>query len=234
LDKQIDLKIRFWALCPDETGDCSHPITAEDNGFLKTFKIHANATLRSERVGIRLVAADTDNQLVSDVLRTEPGAAGFKRFTIDDCGSFNTWVGTDPMKRSLSNAINIYLVTTVDGDTVSGLECPSDTRKIILIGAKIAWDTILHEIGHTLALRDLPWEGVTWDGPISENFMKHSSTRRKYFTEGQIFQIHVNDSSAVNTLQHPGTSPKFFCGSTDEAARNNGCPQLRERVWPEP
>src|SRR5262245_48438266 len=59
MDKQIDLPIRIWALCPDEGGDCSHPMTADDTKYYKKdFKTQANTVLRSERVGIRLVAAD--------------------------------------------------------------------------------------------------------------------------------------------------------------------------------
>jgi len=230
MEKQIDLKIRFWAVCPDDAGDCSHPLTTDDTDFYKEFKTDANAVLRSERVGIRLVAAD--NQLFSDTVRTQSGATDFKNFGVEKCGEFNTWVKAAP-GRSLDTAINIYIVSTVDGYSQRGVECSTNERKMVIIGATIAWETILHEIGHTLSLPDLPSEEIAWDGDVKENFMHGNSGIRKYFTEGEIFRIYVNDSSAVNTLFNPGHSITFSCGSSDDDAKTNVCPPLGKRIWSE-
>jgi hypothetical protein len=230
MEKQIDLKIRFWALCPDEAGDCSHPMNAADTDYYKDFKTDANAVLRSERVGIKLVAAD--GQLFSDTVRTEPGASDFKKFGQDKCGLFNEWVTAAP-GRSLASAINIYIVFTVDESSTRGVECSTNERKMVFIGASIAWETILHEIGHTLSLEHVPSTGVAWDGDVKENFMHGNSDTRKYFTEAQIFRIHVNDSSAVNALFNPGHAIVFSCGSTDEEAKTKVCPALGKRIWPE-
>ena len=228
MEKQIDLKIRFWALCPDEAGDCSHPLSASDTEYLKSFKTKANAVLRSERVGIRLVAAG--GQLISDTLRTEAGASDFKNYGIEDCIDFKNWVMADA-KRSLDNAINIYLVSKVDNELERGRECQSDKRKLILIAANIDQKTILHEIGHTLSLEDLPADDVTWDGEIEENYMHEDSSKRKYFTEAQIYRIYVNDKSAVNQL--PPGPIVVYCGGTDADAKKAECPKLAERIWTE-
>jgi hypothetical protein len=136
--------------------------------------------------------------------------------------------------RSLDSAINIYVVSTVERYSTIGLECSTDKRKVILIGASLVWQTILHEIGHTLSLEHVPSPGVAWDGDPEENYMNHGSgAARKYFTEGQIFRIHVNDRSAVNTLFNPGHPIAFSCGSTDADAKTYVCPELGKRIWPE-
>lgn len=235
LEKQFDLKIRIWALCPDVNGDCSRPL---DEDYFRSFKTEANVVLRSERVGIRLVAAG--GELFSDTARTEPGASNFKNFSAADCPAFDTWVERGLGTRGLDDAVNIYVVSDVRGLPKWGWNC-SRTWKTVVVGAKADWTTILHEVGHTLSLGDLPMDGVAWDGDdarAKKNFMYSETDQktRKFFTEAQIFHVHLNESSAVHTLSNPKAERVRYCGGIDDRAENAipPCPILKERVWLEP
>jgi hypothetical protein len=235
LEKQFNLPIRIWAICPDANGDCSRPL---DEAYLRSFKTNANVVLRSERVGVRLVAAE--GELFSDKARTEPGAFDFKNFSAGLCADFYTWVEGGPGTRRLDRAVNIYVVSDVDGLPKRGREC-SKTWKTVVVGAKADWTTMLHEVGHALSLGDLPINGVAWDGDderAKENFMYSDTdlSTRRYFTEAQIFRVHVNDASAAHPLWDPNAVPSRSCGVIDDRAVKAmpPCPILKERVWPEP
>jgi hypothetical protein len=177
--------------------------------------------------------------LFSNTAKTEPGATGFKNFRADNCGAFDTWVKSGPGTRGLVNAVNIYVVSDVNGTPKRGWNC-STTWKTVVVGAKADWTTILHELGHTLSLVDLPMGGVAWDGDdatAKKNFMYSDTdeTTREFFTEAQIFRVHLNDVSAVHTLSNPNATPVFYCGNIDDRAETTipPCPILKERVWPE-
>lgn len=244
LEDQVELPIRFWAICPDNNGDCTQPLNADQVTFLNSFIPHANSTLLDERVGIRLVEAT--GGLISDGTRSEPGAADLKFFGDTDCSKLLDWINLGRPRRTLNGAINIYLVSTVDNSAARGSFCASaggsspNNNFTIALAASADWTTILHEIGHTLSLPDLPRDGVGWTG--SEEFQKanfmYSATdqsTRQYFTEGQIYRIFVQSKSAAQLMANPSISITRYCGGTDANARAEvpPCPLMQKRVWPE-
>jgi len=119
--------------------------------------------------------------------------------------------------------LNIYWVTTVDGNMTTGW---SNFGPQIAMGQNTGDELLSHEIGHALSLthvNNLP----TFD---QTNVMHNASSTRQFLTEGQIVRAHMNSTSLLWTLfldvgQHP---PGRDCGPD---VTSGACPALNRRIW---
>ena len=80
-----------------------------------------------------------------------------------------------------------------------------------------------HEFGHALLLNHVT--GTDFD---DRNMMWAISTKRRLFTEGQLFMAHVVDGSAINKTYGLRSGERMH-GCTNET----NCPDVELRVWPE-
>jgi len=145
------------------------------------------------------------------------------------------YVGSIPLvlvasRQSGVTSLNQFM-SEVRAKPGNGINCSRGVPQLIVVGAGTTWGTILHEVGHSLSLQDLPNPDVAWDGDQLDNFMRSESRQRKYFTEGEIYRIYQNDVSFLKGVD----PPNFYCGSSDADAdkQDPPCPKLQERVWPE-
>ena len=219
------LPLRIWAICTDVAGACP-ALTATRRTKLEKMVANANSALIRERAGIMLVPP-ADGTLISDESGT-PALTALK--AVKSCAAFK--VEAVDLNRFVKGALNIYIVQTVEvgGKPGSGYAC-SNFRDVVAVGARWSWALILHEIGHMLALDDVWASHSDWGSDPEANFMRHISGSRKFFTEGQIFRMHLDQNSAINLLltRHPNDGRD--CESSNPTLT---CPKLNARVWDEP
>jgi hypothetical protein len=220
-----ELPLRIWAVCTDAAGTCPALTAARQETLGEKMVAHVNGVLTRERTGIKLVPPP-DGTLISDEsgtpARTELKAA-------KGCAAFK--LDAVRLKKFTEGALNIYIVHTVElsEGKASNFACTNFTD-VAVVGATGSRDLILHEIGHMLALEDV-WESRSaWGSDPEANFMRHMSETRKFFTEGQIFRMHLNQDSAINVLLKRHPSDKRWCESSPMLP----CPKPNERVWQEP
>jgi len=125
------------------------------------------------------------------------------------------------------NMVNVYYVEEVDFGsgyaTTNGVWCGDSGNNVVILGKDARCDLMGHEFGHALLLNHV--SGADFD---DRNMMWAISTKRRLFTEGQLFMAHVVDGSAINKtygLRSGGT----MHGCTTET----NCPDVDLRVWPE-
>ncbi len=192
------LNLKIWVLCPDTI--CSNTLSADKRTDLDSFLIWSNARLEQERTGLVLQKAGTD--LISDQTTNQIKRTRYHNFvtpdndvTPNDCSSLSMLTDQSMIE---SNAFNIYMVGTVDGEPGKGHVCVTadlaNPSNIAIVGASALWGTILHELGHDLSLSHI--DGMTGFG--KSNLMYSDSATRKYLSEGQVFRIHFSCLSALN------------------------------------
>jgi hypothetical protein len=237
---RVELPIRIWIICPDELAVCDGPLTQADRSYLTSFRVNANAVLNAERVGIRLVKAG--GVLISDETQASDNPKDFANFNSGfQCSQFLARVSGLSPPKIVPGAFNLYVVATVDGSPSRGYNCSDGPHQWAVIGATGAWPTMLHEIGHTLALDHVDQWSATWGDPVwgpsdaRDNYMYSNSDTRMFFTEGQTFRAHFNPGSAINKLLSIHTADERYCGLYNSDAEHAvpPCPKLEMRVWPD-
>ena len=226
---RVELPLRIWAVCTDDAGTCP-ALTSTRRTQLEKIVTHANGKLNGERVGIMLVPAN--GTLISD----ESGTGDLTELKdVDDCAAFKEKAAMLSPARVVTTALNIYVVHTVrvrgEAGPGFGQDCSDRTKKVAVVGRKASWRTVLHEIGHMLALEHVEETASNWGSDPKENFMRDFSATRKFFTEGQIFRVHLGQRSALNDLLNRYPTDKRFCDPSTAALP---CPKPNERVWDEP
>jgi hypothetical protein len=230
------LNLKIWVLCPDAI--CSNTLPEAKKTDLDAFLIWSNTRLEQERTGLALQKVGPD--LISDQTANEAKRTRFSNFvtpdagvTSNDCDSLGML--TDQMIES--NAFNIYMVGTVDGEPGKGHVCvTADLRNpsnIAIVGASALWGTMLHEIGHDLSLSHI--DGISGFG--QSNLMYSVSSTRQYLSEGQVFRIHFSCLSALNRGIFAGLPPRPTlrdCDASDPTdclSRNPAAVCPREGTW---
>lgn len=218
------LPLRIWAICTDTDGACP-ALNATRRTKLEKMVANANSALTRERAGIMLVPAG--GTLISDESGT-PAMTALK--AVDTCAALK--VKTVGLNKFEKGALNLYIVHTVEIDGQAGMASAcSNFRDVAAVGAKWSWALILHEIGHMLALDDV-WDNRSdWGSDPVANFMRHASGSRKFFTEGQIFRMHLDQNSAINRLLNSHPNDGRDCEASNPTLP---CPKLNVRVWDEP
>jgi hypothetical protein len=227
--------IQFWVLCANAKCDT---LTDEMKLKLDKFLVWANERLTAERVGFTLVAAGAD--WISDQTGPSGNSFGFwMNFNDCRCGDADDHLEFDDRVQGMKKpgAINIYIVKTVeDGDGKispgNGWQC-SWSYDSAVVGRNASKGTILHEIGHVFSLvhsDDWP-ENVGGE----KNVMHSASSKRRSFTEGEVFRMHFSIDSAFNhdlsgvlsTAPSP-TRRSRNCRRQDPALP---CPEEYETLW---
>ena len=175
-----DVPLRIWIICADAQGGTCNAPSQDYLDELREVPTHANFRLQYERVGVNLT---TGVDWISD----ETGGAldSWKDFQGGRCGEFEAVVRAASPPKFQENALNVYVMQSVDSNENYGLYCdPSD---IAVVANHVDWDVILHEIGHILTLQDLPVSDFE-PGESKGNYMvssPHPDEHREFFTEGQ-------------------------------------------------
>lgn len=221
-----EVPIQVWVICPDP--DCG-PVTQTVKDALNTFRSNSNDLLTEERTGFRLAQAGGAEQWIADETLTT-GLSMFRDFVNDQCSDLNTAVTALGKKKA--DAVNVYLVRTVDNAPSNGYRCP--VENLAVDGWSTYWTTRLHEVGHAMSLYD-----VALQMNPEANLMYHmpaNPASRRYVTEGQTFRMHFNVDSSLNKvfgLREPAVLRD--CGRTNADAERATppCPPLATRIWPE-
>jgi hypothetical protein len=221
-----DVPVQVWVICADEA--CG-PVTPSVTKDLNTFWSNSNVLLTDERAGMRITRSDGPAIWISD--ETQNAALTmFRDFTSDQCSDLNTMASAAGKKKA--GAINMYLVRTVDNEPSNGYRC--SVANIAVDGWATYWTTKLHELGHTMSLRD-----VNIGTDPDQNMMYHMPSNpatRRFFTEGQVFRMHFNVDSSLNSVFHlRDPLLQRDCGNTNAQAENAvpPCPPLTTLLWPE-
>ena len=223
----VELPLRIWAVCTDEQGTCPALTPAQQKKLGEVMVEKLNVTLRGERTGIKLVPPAA-GPLISDESGT-PALTDHK--VVASCEGLRQ--KAKDANKFAAGALNIYIVQKVqidEGEEPETDHACSNFEDLAAIGATGGRFLVLHEIGHMLALDHVVEKGSSWGSDPEKNFMEASSNTRKYFTEGQIFRMHLDKNSAINALlmRHPGD--ERLCESNPVPP----CPNLNARVWDEP
>ncbi len=226
----FQVPVKFWVLCGTKDSKCKG-IPPEKKTELAEFFVWANERLTAEHVGFTLSRADDDDWI------SDP-TTGLAKNTVDTlmkfnerkCEDFDDAVST--IKQP--DAINIYIVKTVDRKDNWGRQC-SQNYDSAVVARNALEDTIFHEIGHVLSLEHT--DGKTWFLDIGgeENLMSQISTSRKFVTEGQVFRMYFStesgfskDLASVLPNQVTSNGPPRDCTNTPLP-----CLHEEEMLWPD-
>jgi hypothetical protein len=148
---------------------------------------------------------------------SNPVASQYYDFTWQDfcSGEIRDAIG------SVAGRINVYYVDTID--TYGGYSCGDIVGMAAHSGR---WGGLLaHELGHSMALSHTP------DSWSNTNLMHRTGGARPpyYVTEGQIFRIHFDAWSRLNTIYglQPAVRQRACLGGSET------CIALNTRAWPD-
>jgi hypothetical protein len=148
---------------------------------------------------------------------SNPVASQYYDFTWQDfcSGEIRDAIG------SVAGRINVYYVDTID--TYGGYSCGDIVGMAAHSGR---WGGLLaHELGHCMALSHTP------DSWSNTNLMHRTGGARPpyYVTEGQIFRIHFDAWSRLNTIYglQPAVRQRACLGGSET------CIALNTRAWPD-
>ena len=124
-----------------------------------------------------------------------------------------------------SDRVNIYYIETVSGSATTGRAV--NFTNFVVLGQNFGDIAVVHEIGHSYSARhksspDFNDECIMW--PFYD-----TTDPWEYFSEGELFRMHVNSTSAINSVYNARTSqPTRSCVgnvSSDE------CVDWDRRIW---
>lgn len=208
-EPEIKLPLRIWIV----TGDFERQRLRALNSVLL-----ANGLLYEEATGIVLepveiidaTAQAAGSPLVADLSWSNyDQVAGHVRALEQKTG---TYVGSfDKL------ALNVFYVNTIINteEEIHGQCCSANGRSAIAIDRFGLDDLLLHEIGHALSLADIRNGDKPHEYPETGlynfgNVMQSISSRRYFFTEGQILGMHFNPTSLLNTGRVPGRRDAWY------------------------
>jgi hypothetical protein len=200
-----------------------HLIPRDSRTFNRTIAASALAgqVWRDERMGLKLTSLE-----MYDV--SSSAAVSMLKLHCDDksagCGDCERLLGAFP---PTAGKVNVYYVEEVNfGDgsaTTNGYWCGDSGDNVVVLGKDARCDLMSHEFGHTLTLAH-----VSSSDFDDRNMMWALSTRRRFYTEGQLFRAHVVDGSAINDTY--GLRPY---GAKHSCTTDLNCPSVSLRLWPE-
>jgi len=219
----LNLKTRVWVLCPDDP--CGSLLPGFSDGLLEKLTA-ANTLFAEQNAGIRLDLAAAG--LISDQTGNAAKKAAYADF-VSGCGGISSGMKD-------KDALNLYIVRSVDGQPNRGKTCASYPN-VAVVGYLGGGGLIAHEIGHNLGL----WHSAfhtELDGMGLRNLMHSDSSTRCCLSEGEVFRIHflkksfLNNNGSVNNSNPPAKRNEArSCHPTD---LTKPCLKIDERIWTEP
>jgi len=123
-----------------------------------------------------------------------------------------------------ADRINVYWVDTVDGGADRGQACTFGSN-FVAMGRAANDELLVHEFGHDFDLEHVDGQ-ATFD---DTNIMDSASSMRQFITEGQLFRMHLDANSALNTTY--AARAGLPIRSCVHGADSNDCPALDTRIW---
>ncbi len=121
--------------------------------------------------------------------------------------------------------INIYYLETVSGSSTTGRAV--GFSNFIVLGENFGDIAVVHEIGHSFSARhksspDFNKKCIMWP-------FYNTSDPFLYFSEGELFRMHVNSTSALNSVYNarPGLITRSCVGNVS----SDQCVDWRKRLW---
>jgi hypothetical protein len=152
-------------------------------------------------------------------------------------GEENDTVGWEQLRDKIGfkdDQLNIYWVDTVEGNTKTGWSNVNNkvVENQIVMGKDTQYDLLAHEIGHAFSLIHI--EEFVQTGDFDDENVMHKTSegeRRKYFTEGQLFRVHLGSKSILNLLKdlRPDIDGTRDCDHINTA--KSDCPAIQKRIW---
>ncbi len=125
-----------------------------------------------------------------------------------------------------NDRINIYYVETVSGSSTTGRAV--GFSDFIILGQNFGDIAVVHEIGHSFSARhksapDFNTECIMWP-------FYNTSDPWEYFSEGELFRMHVNTDSAlnINTYNARPGQPTVACVGN---VSSDVCVDWDKRLW---
>ena len=132
----------------------------------------------------------------------------------------------DPSDRRAQLMINIYYVETVSGSSTTGRAV--GFSDFIILGQNFGDIAVVHEVGHSFSARhksapDFNTECIMWP-------FYNTSDPCEYFSEGELFRMHVNTDSAlnINTYNARPGQPTVACVGN---VSSDVCVDWDKRLW---
>lgn len=172
-----------------------------------------NAIWATERAGIRIAS-------MQFLDRTTKATAELLDFDCTERKTLSQTIGRKP------DRINLYLVDRVDGHHARVATCGGDGFAVLADG--VFPDDVTFALTANFGLRDVGQYGKAY-AFNEENVMHPDHGPRKYLTEGQVFRMHVNPKSALNTVY--GVRKGMVVRKCGGPKGTVGCPRVDRRLW---
>jgi hypothetical protein len=224
-DAEYSVPVKMWILCANAA--CK-AISPKKKAKLDKDLTWGSDRFLAERVGMKLIPSGGSEEWIRDQVSLGSDATDvLLDFTDDKCNKFDEAVKT--IKQP--DAINIYVVNTVEQSDSDGYQCENNYDSLIL-GRKALRGTLIHEIGHVFGLEHVD---PGFPGGL-KNFMRDYSKTRRWLTEGQVFRMHFDTESGLNkslhTLLPAGLPPhRDVRDCEDETDDRLPCPPEEMRLW---
>ena len=198
----------------------------------------ANDFLWETRSGLRLTSSETGDGLpeIVDVGTLTDPNTGAAPYPLIGNGCRNAWQITASPVIYHSDHINVYVVELIDGDGIAaGRNCRENgAANVIFIDDDANYVTLVHEIGHALALTRPMWGHVdNIKGMYPDNVMWTGATVAGHVSLGQIVRMHADTWSWINEVTGAGSvRDRQFPGamvtscSCPGVAATDDCPQV--------
>lgn len=206
LEQAYKLPITVWIVDAD---------VAEQKERMQNAVSATNAIWDAERAGIRI-----GGMQVIDA--TAKATAELSDFACSERKALTQAIGRKPGR------INLYVVQRVEGKASRVTVCGGGGFGVIGHGA-FAGD-VTFALTANFGLKDVQQYGPKFVFD-ERNVMHPDHGPRQYLTEGQIFRMHVNPQSALNSVY--GVRTGKTVRNCFAPAGSSQCPALDRRVWPD-
>ena len=182
------IPIVFWAI-EDDTLNLSYLVEQHLDSI--------NAVLKAEHTGIQLCCSRIN-------LRSTRAHSPYAIKGMSTPGNIIKDLEKDNIIED--GVLNVY-ISPREGKETHGWSIPQ--YNVLLVPYQSSWGLLLHEICHSLGL-DHTYQSKFEDprhmpDADSTNIMMHSSSYRRYFTDGQILTMHYTRGSWLNKQKYPDT-----------------------------
>jgi hypothetical protein len=223
----LSLKTRVWVLCADDPCGTHASLPGAFQDALVGKLAYANTLFANQNAGLQLHLADAGliQNATTNTAKKTPSNMDFT----SACGGLSSNMKDE-------DALNLYVVRSVDGQPNRGRTCPGFPN-VAVVGYLGGGGLMAHELGHNFALdHSVNYPELSSMG--LGNIMHQNSSTRCCLSEGEVFRIHFMTKSFLNNnARNDGSNPPArrnearSCHPTDLA---KPCLGIGERIWMDP